>query len=85
MPKEDRWNKSVPRVEYDHRARAARLQLERVERLLVEHCAVKDYRPFRLLRRLAYSISGSGRRGGQRTGSPSNQRPCPISAPLPVF
>ena len=81
MPKENLWNKSVPRVEYDHRAREARLQLERVERLLVKHYAVKDTRPFRLLRLLAYSIFGRGRRGGRSTGSPSDRRPCDFSAP----
>ena len=35
MLKVDLWNKSVPRVELDQRARDARLQLERIERLLV--------------------------------------------------
>jgi hypothetical protein len=85
MTKENLWNKSVPRVEYDHRAREARLQLERVERLLVKHYAMKDSRPFRLLRLFAYSISGSGRREDRRTGSPSDRRPCPIMpVPLPV-
>ena len=85
MPKENLWNKSVPRVEYDHRAREARLQLERVERLLAKHYAVKDSRPFRLLRLLAYSVSGGGRRGDRSTGSPSDRRPCPIMrVPLPV-
>jgi hypothetical protein len=34
MPKAELWNNSVPRVELDQRARAARLRLERVERLL---------------------------------------------------
>ena len=36
----DLWNKSVPRVELDQRARAARLRLERMERLLVPRAAV---------------------------------------------
>ena len=84
MPKVNPWNKSVPRVEYDQRAREARLRLERVEILLVKHYAVRDFRPFRLLRLLAYSISGSGRRGDQRTGSPSDRRPCLMPSPLPV-
>jgi hypothetical protein len=85
MTKENLWNKSVTRVEYDHRAREARLQLERVERLLVKHYAVKDSRPVRLLRLLAHSISGSGRRGDRRTRSPSDRWPCPIMrVPLPV-
>ena len=34
------WNKSVPRVELDQRARDARLRLERTEQLLVPRVAV---------------------------------------------
>ena len=40
-------NNNVPRVEYAHRARDARLRLERVERLF----AVAEPRQFLLLRR----------------------------------
>jgi hypothetical protein len=35
LSEENLWNKSVPRVELDRRARDARLRLERIERLLV--------------------------------------------------
>jgi hypothetical protein len=38
MPKANLWNKSVSRVEYDHRAREARLRFEQIERLLVNRC-----------------------------------------------
>jgi len=38
--KVDLWNRSVPRVELDQRARDARLRLERIERLLVPRAAV---------------------------------------------
>src|SRR5207245_718499 len=43
------WNKNVPRVEYDYRARDARLRLERVERLLMRRDAAAGSR-FGLLR-----------------------------------
>ena len=36
----DLWNKSLPRVELDQRARDARLRLEQIERLLVPRAAV---------------------------------------------
>jgi hypothetical protein len=85
MLKTNLWNRSVPRVEYDHRARETRLQLERGERLLVKHYAVKEPRPFRLVRLLTFSISRSGRRGDRSTGSPSDRRPCPMMpVPLPI-
>ena len=38
--KVDLWNRSVPRVELDQRARDARLRLERIERLLVPRATV---------------------------------------------
>ena len=62
MLKANLWTKSVPRVEYDHRAREARLRFERVERLLIRNYAVNDSRPFQLLRRLAFNVSGGRRR-----------------------
>jgi hypothetical protein len=34
------WSKSVPRVELDQRSRAARLRLERIDRLLIPPTAV---------------------------------------------
>jgi hypothetical protein len=75
-------NRSVPRVEYDHRAREARLRLERIERMLVERPATAGPRLFRLFRLLGVGLSGGGR-GDRATGSPSSRRPCgiPISAP----
>lgn len=83
MLKESPWNQGVPRVEYDHRVREARLRLAQLERLLVQHHAVK-FRPFRLFRLLAVSVSGSGRRRNRSTGSPSDRRPCRIPVPLPA-
>jgi hypothetical protein len=81
MPNGNHWNKSVPRVEYDHRAREARLHFEQLERLLVTRDATAS-RTFRLFRLLAFRVSGTARRGGRSTGSPSDRRPCDfISAP----
>ncbi len=80
MPYGNFWNKSVPKAEYDHRARDARLRLEQIERLLVKRDAAVGPRYFGVLRLLGVNISGSGRRRGQRTGSPSDRWPCAMSA-----
>ncbi len=82
MPRANLPSKSVPRVEYDYRAREARLELEQLERLLVKRHAVKNFRPFRRFRLLAFSVSGTARRGDRNTGSPSDRRPRDMSAPL---
>jgi hypothetical protein len=84
MPKANQWNKCVPRVEYDHRARDARLRFEQIERLLANRDAAMLSRYFRVLRLLGVNIARSARRRGQYTGSPSDRRPCPIAVPLPV-
>ena len=84
MPKGNLWNKSVPRVEYDHRARDARLQFEQLERLLVTRDAATGSRTIRLFRLLVFSVSGTARRGGRSTGSPSDRRPFPMAVPLPI-
>ena len=76
MPNRVFWNKSVPRVEYDHRARDARLGLEQVERALVKQVPAPGSRYFGLLRLLAGNIAGSARRRREGTGSPSDRRPC---------
>ena len=80
MPNKNLWNNNVPRVEYDLRARDARLRLERVERLLVKRdaAAAAGFRYFRLLSLLINNVAGSGRKR-QRTGSPSDRRPCCMS------
>ena len=69
--------RSVPRVEYDHRAREARLQSERIELLLLakRDAAAAGSRYFRLLRLLGVNIAGSGRSGDAGAGSSSNRRP----------
>lgn len=81
--RENLRNDGVPRVEYDHRAREARLRSERVERLLVWRVVTGRSRsPYRLLRFLAVAFSGNRRRGDQSTGSSSVRRPCGIPAPI---
>ena len=85
MANRNLWNKNVPRVEYDHRARDTRLRLERIERLLVKRedaAVVSGY--FGLLRILIGNIAGSGRRRGRGTGSPNDRRPCHIGPLWPV-
>jgi hypothetical protein len=43
------WSRSLSRVEIDQRSRSARLRLEQLERPLVSHAAVRQYRRRRLL------------------------------------
>jgi hypothetical protein len=74
--------RAVPRVEYDHRARVARVRLEQLERLLVARRPVRRL-PFRLLKLLAVNISGSGRKNDKSTGSSSDRRPCGMPVPRP--
>jgi len=76
-------NNSVPRVEYDHRVREARLRLERVERLLVKGAVVVEPRPLRFLRLLGFRVA-NGRGRGANTGSSGNRRPCGIPMPVPT-
>ena len=47
MPTANLWNRSVPRVELDQRAREARLRLEQLERLMPRAAAIGAWlRPF---------------------------------------
>jgi hypothetical protein len=74
MPNADLWNRSIPRVELDLRAREARLRLERLERLLVPRAAATGS----WLRRALYLFSvrsDKGGKGGRARGPLSNRRP----------
>ena len=62
------WNKSVPRVELDQRVRDARLQLERMEQLLVPRAAA----PRPMVQ--ADSLSLRLWRAGQRVANRPNPR-----------
>src|SRR2546423_10716120 len=76
-------NNSVPRVEYDHRVREARLRLERVERLLVKGAVVVEPRPLRFLRLFGFRVANGRGRGGD-TGASGKPRPFGISIPVPT-
>ena len=74
MARPNLWTKSVPRVELDHRARDARVRLDRIERLLVVRAPAASFwlSPFVLL--LRSRAAGNGQYGGQGSGSQSNPR-----------
>ena len=74
MARPNLLRKSLPRVELDHRARDARLRLVRLERLLVPHAAMPDFRFGPLIRFLGARAGGNGRRGGRGSGSQSDSR-----------
>ena len=73
MLRRDLLNRNVPRLECDHRAREARLRLERVERLLVKRARLADRRPLLFVRLFGFVVNG--RRGYRDTGSLSGRRP----------
>src|SRR5215213_12041348 len=62
MPNRNLWNRNVPRVEYDHRARDIRLRLEHSERLPVKRDAVGSFWYFGQLLLLLGNIAGNSRR-----------------------
>jgi hypothetical protein len=75
MPSVSLWNRSVPRAELDKRARDARLELERMERLLVARAAANDAGlrwVFRLFGFRRYRTGPQVRRPGDPL---TNQRP----------
>jgi hypothetical protein len=80
MPNRNLWNRNVPRVEYDHRARDTRLRLEHIERQLVKRNAAGDSQYFRQLLLRLGNIANSGR----HKGSPDDRRPCHIGTPRPT-
>ena len=69
------WNKSVPRVELDERAREARLRLERIERQLVPRAAVTRSPLKRLLYLCRGGIFVSVSRESRTRGPLSDRRP----------
>jgi len=68
MPKENDWNKVVSRIEYNQRAREARLQLEHLERSLAKYYTQKERPSFWVLRLLNFIPTG-GRRRAANCGS----------------
>ena len=75
MPKENLWNRSVPRVELDHRAREARLRLERLERLLAPRTAATGAWLRRALYLFSVRSNSAGARGHRTRRPLSNRRP----------
>ena len=75
MLKVEVWNKSVPRVELDQRARDARLQIERMERLLAPRTAMSTPWFRRVLCLFGFSEPSEGSRAGRIRGLPSDRRP----------
>lgn len=74
MPKANPWNRSVPRVELDHRAREARLRLERLERLLVQRAAATGSWLRRALCLFSVRTYTKGEQGRRTRGPLSNRR-----------
>ena len=68
------WNKSVPRVELDHRARDTRLQLVRVERLVVPRASMAGSWLSPFVRLLGSRTGGNRRSSGRGSGSQSDPR-----------
>lgn len=75
MPKENPRKRSVPRVEVDHRAREARLRLERLEQLLVPRAAATGAWLRRALSLFGARSNSEGARGHRTRGKLSNRRP----------
>ncbi|HEY1260241.1 MAG TPA: hypothetical protein VGF34_13420 [Stellaceae bacterium] len=69
------WSNSVPRVELDHRARAARLRLENVERLLVPGTALTAFRFRRVFCLFGFGRAGKAWRSSRTHGPLSGRRP----------
>jgi hypothetical protein len=74
MARTNFWNKSVPRVELDDRARDARLRLTRIEQLLVPRGSVAGFWLSPFVRLLGSRTGGTRRNGGRGSGSQGNPR-----------
>jgi hypothetical protein len=74
MARTNFWNKSVPRVELDHRARDARVRLTRNEQLLVPRASVVSFWLGPFVRLLGSRTAGNRRNGGRGSGSQGNRR-----------
>ena len=68
------WNKSVPRIELDQRARDARVRLVQIERLIVPRASVAGFWMSPLGRLLGSRAGGNRRGGGRGRGSKSDPR-----------
>ncbi len=68
------WNKSVPRVELDQRARDARVRLVQIERLIVPRASGAGFWLSPFGRLLGSGAGGNRRGGGQGRVSQSDPR-----------
>ena len=75
MPKDKLWVNSVPRVEYDQRAREARRRLEGARHLPARRSASAGSRLLRVLREALVAVSGGSRESDRGKGSSKGQRP----------
>ena len=74
MARTNFWNKSVPRVELDHRARVARVRLTRSEQLLVPRASVVSFWLGPFVRLLGSRTGGNRQSGGRGGGSQRDPR-----------
>lgn len=79
------WSKSVPRVELDQRSRAARLRLERIDRLLIPTAAVTQSPLRRLLGLFNVGIYGGVLQDSRTRGPLSHRWPPRMPAILAVW
>lgn len=75
MPRINLWSNSVPRVELDQRSREARLQLEKMERLLAPRAAAGRSQLGRILYLFGIGIYRGAPQENRFGGPLSNRRP----------
>lgn len=75
MPQANRWNHSAPRVELDHRARQARIQLDLVEQMIVLRPAAGSSLFRRILSHFSLAVVARRPQVFQTRGPLSNRRP----------
>ena len=85
MMRTNLWSKSVPRVDLDQRSRAARLRLERIDRLLMPPAAMTYSRLRRLLGLFGVGISCGAPQDSRTRGPLSDRWPSPMPAILAVW
>ena len=85
MMRTNLWSESVPRVELDQRSRAARLRLERIDRLLMPPAAVTRSPLRRLLGLFGAGIYGGAPQDSRTRGPLSDRWPPRMPAILAVW
>ena len=85
MPRTNRWNQSVPRVELDQRSRAARLRFERIDQLFIVRPAMTHLRLRRLLYLFTVGRYGALPREGGVKELPSDRWPSRLPMLLGIW